>query len=241
MKHLTPVYAFVVSLLFSTTCMAQTGSQSASAASARKEIVVSEGSIVMIGSPLGEVPKKGKLLSEQGDEIPLRRFNDSIATSKYLARWERSSGGEIYRLVKKEKTPFNYIGKTLPVTSLKTFDGEDVSFQKKKNKLTYINFWTTTCKPCIDEFKLIDSLRRQNPKVEFLGIAYEDNEVVSQFAKKGPFPFKPVLDGKQANDMFEVDSYPMHIIIDLNNTIRYVVAGLLDDKKLPELIRQLRM
>ena len=92
--------------------------------------------------------------------------------------------------------------KALPVT-LEALTVEDAKklAANKTEKIRIINFWSTTCGPCVAEFpELIDAYRRyQRRGVELITISLDpkdDQNKVHNFLKKQPLPLSP--HGKKA-------------------------------------------
>ena len=85
----------------------------------------------------------------------------------------------------------------LPVTlDVLTVDNTKKLSANKTEKIRVINFWSTTCGPCIAEFPdLIDAYRRyQRRGVEFITISLDpkdDQKKVLGFLKKQHLPLSP--------------------------------------------------
>ena len=68
-------------------------------------------------------------------------------------------------------------------------DGSEVSLADHKDKVIFLNFWATWCRPCVMEMPSIASLYKQmkGKNVEFLVISNESAEVLKAFEKKNNF------------------------------------------------------
>ena len=155
---------------------------------------------VIIGSSQLHTDMKGSFLSTAGEAITAKQFNDSVATARYEYLVHTGKNPIEFRLRLKSKMIFNFLGKPAPVAELKSFAGRSISLKGGKKRLKYINFWSLSCASCIAEFPLVDSLRTRFTDVEFLGIAYDPDEKVSDKLKNLKAPFIPIADGGKHMD-----------------------------------------
>jgi cytochrome c biogenesis protein CcmG, thiol:disulfide interchange protein DsbE len=102
----------------------------------------------------------------------VKRTKDSLI---YSYKWEIENKYTI-ATEKKQKSfePENYIDKIFQMPTLKTIDNKTITLDKLKGKPTLINFWFTTCKPCIEEMPVLNKIRQQlKDSVNFIAITYE--------------------------------------------------------------------
>ena len=91
-----------------------------------------------------------------------------------------------------------------------------------KGKYIYLNFWTTNCTPCLQELKLIGSLRRKyGDRVVFVSINTEtDTLQASKFLKSMPkydwvfLHQRPGLENPK--EAYEIRNFPAYFLIDPN-------------------------
>ena len=63
--------------------------------------------------------------------------------------------------------------------NLQTIDSQNISFSDIKNKPTIINFWFTSCKPCVEEMPVLNKLvKKYSDKVNFISITPDNKETV---------------------------------------------------------------
>ena len=68
----------------------------------------------------------------------------------------------------------NFKNKKLPSFNLKTLLGEYFTSEKLKGKPTMINFWFTTCPPCIAEMPVLNKIaEKYKNEINFIAITYE--------------------------------------------------------------------
>jgi len=71
---------------------------------------------------------------------------------------------------------------------VRSLDGREVSLGDFKGKVVFLNYWSTSCEPCIAEMPGIEGLlgSLRNEGVTFLAVTQEDESVVREFLKKHP-------------------------------------------------------
>lgn len=78
---------------------------------------------------------------------------------------------------------------TLESIKLKSLSGEEIDMKDFKDKVVFINFWATWCKPCIREMPTIESAQSQlkNENVVFLLASNESVEQIESFKVRRTF------------------------------------------------------
>jgi len=63
-------------------------------------------------------------------------------------------------------------GKQYPLFNLTTFDGKTLNFDSFNNKAIVLNFWSSWCIPCVEEFEVINkSYKKYRDKdIIFIGV-----------------------------------------------------------------------
>lgn len=115
-----------------------------------------------------------------------------------------------------------YIGKQLPSFRMKTMDGKTLDSESLRGKVVMINFWSTTCAPCIKEMPELNQLREQYKDVVFLAPAPESSATIKKFLIKHPFNFVILPDAKKLFDELGIDGYPKNFFVDKEGIIREV-------------------
>lgn len=78
---------------------------------------------------------------------------------------------------------------TLESIKLASLTGEEIDIDEFKNKIVFINFWATWCKPCIQEMPTIENAQSQlkNKNVVFLLASNEATEQIESFKARRNF------------------------------------------------------
>lgn len=118
-----------------------------------------------------------------------------------------------------------YKGKKLPPFRLKTLDGQVIDSESLKGKLVMINFWSTTCGPCIMEMPQLNQLKEAHKDVVFLAPAPENATTVKKLLAKHPFNFIILPDAQQLFAEWGIDGYPKNFFVDRNGVVQEVKEG----------------
>ena len=121
----------------------------------------------------------------------------------------------------------NSMDKPFPEMELVNLKGESVDLEMLKGKPTLINFWFTTCAPCIAEMPILNTLYEQyQDEFNFLAITFESGAKVEKFLQKHPFSFPHIVGAQDLTDKLELTAYPTNVILDKNGVIRHAEGGI---------------
>ncbi|GAB3533012.1 TlpA disulfide reductase family protein [Pontibacter brevis] len=127
------------------------------------------------------------------------------------------------------------VGAEAPNFKVTTLDGTVVELTKLKDKVVVLNFWSTTCKPCIEEMPALNELVRsyKGKNVVFLSLAPEDAETLRKFFVKFPFDYTPAADTEKVRaDIFKLQKIvPYSVIIDKEGKIKKMWFGSLPGRE----------
>lgn len=83
------------------------------------------------------------------------------------------------------------VGSEIPDFKTKSIDGQVITKEKLKGKVTILNFWFTTCPPCVAEVpglnKIVEKFGHDN--VNYIAIARNKQNEVEEFLTKHPWQF----------------------------------------------------
>jgi len=123
-------------------------------------------------------------------------------------------------------------------------DGKPLTLAGLKGNVVFLNFWSTTCAPCIAEMpgieRLYDSLK--NERVAFLMLAQdEDVQRIREFLKATPVKIPVYLGSKDLPKDLPVQGVPTAFILDSNGraVFRHVGGLNWDDENVRKYIRSL--
>lgn len=120
------------------------------------------------------------------------------------------------------------VGCKVPDFAVKSISGEEFSIQKLKGKIIVINFWFTTCAPCITELpalnKLVDEYFKKD--VVFIAFGRDDKVEILDFMKKHKFDYNQISSDYNLTKKYCVLSgWPMNLVIDREGILRYIKSG----------------
>ena len=118
-------------------------------------------------------------------------------------------------------------GKQFPNLTVEKLNGEKLSFNDLIGKTLVINWWHTTCPPCIAEMPGLNKLVEQykeNPDVVFIAIAKNQKEDVIRFLEKREFNYIHTLANEEVVQVFG-NGFPKHVIVNSEGKIRFHYLG----------------
>jgi thiol-disulfide isomerase/thioredoxin len=130
--------------------------------------------------------------------------------------------------------------------SLPDTTGKQHAMSEWQGKLRVINFWATWCPPCREELPALVELQKQYvPKnVQFLGIAIDDAEPVTEFLSKMAINYPMLIAGQGGIELaYSLGNFasaiPFTIIVDKENNVVFHHSGELSKAQLQEAIDKL--
>jgi cytochrome c biogenesis protein CcmG/thiol:disulfide interchange protein DsbE len=121
------------------------------------------------------------------------------------------------------------IGKRAPDFTLESLDGETITLSTLQGRPVMLNFWQTTCSPCLAEFPHFQTVRTSwsEEDLAMLAVAYQQNtQVVADFIDREGYTFSVLLDsGLEVSDLYNVSDIPITFFIDAEGIIREIKIG----------------
>jgi thiol-disulfide isomerase/thioredoxin len=133
--------------------------------------------------------------------------------------------------------PETYLNKEFQFFELRTLDNKKIGINNLKGKPSLLNFWFTSCKPCIEEMPVLNGLKnRFLDSVNFVAITFETKGRVTNFFEKHKFDFTQIINAKSFTDKLGIKAYPVNIFLDKNGFVTNIEIGMpyiLDQNKNP--------
>ena len=116
---------------------------------------------------------------------------------------------------------------------LTDLNGKKWNSKELNGKTVVINFWFTTCKPCIAEMIYLNKLVEENKdsSVVFIAPAPENEIQIKKFLKKYTFEYNITPSSSDFILAMNIENFPTHLVIDKQGIIRQVYIGYADDIK----------
>lgn len=126
-------------------------------------------------------------------------------------------------------------GATAPDFSVTTLTGENLTLAGLRGKVVVLNFWSTTCKPCIEEMPALNELVQlyKQQDVVFISLAPESATTLQSFFQKHPFAYTPAANtAKIKSDVFKLQGVvPYSVIIDRQGKIKKMWFGAFPERE----------
>ncbi|RDH81236.1 MAG: hypothetical protein DIZ80_14115 [endosymbiont of Galathealinum brachiosum] len=114
-------------------------------------------------------------------------------------------------------------------------DKGKIQLSNYKNKVVYVDFWASWCKPCQKSFSFMNDMQSRYGKKGFEIIAINldsDRPAAKKFLKKNPAKFKIAYDPEgKTPDMYKLKVMPTSYLIDRRGNLVNVHKGFKDNQK----------
>jgi peroxiredoxin len=112
-----------------------------------------------------------------------------------------------------------------PEFELKDVNGKVWSLKELHGKTVVLNFWFTSCAPCIKEIPELNKLAAEykDKEVVFLGITYNTQEHVEAFLKKRAFNYVQLFNAAETINKYNIFYFPTSFVINKNGIIEGVL------------------
>lgn len=157
------------------------------------------------------------------------------------------AGGYFARLWLTDAQPAKDPAQVLLATQLPDLEGQRQGLGQWQGKVLVVNFWATWCPPCLKEIpefvRMQDSYGAQG--LQFIGIAIDDQAKVEAFVTSHRVNY-PILMAGGADGLTlardagnRLGGLPFTVIIDRQGRTARVELGVLDEKKLLPMVKNL--
>jgi len=119
-------------------------------------------------------------------------------------------------------------GSKLPKFNLTTISGQHIQSKDLKGKLTIINFWFTTCPPCIAEIPAFNELvEKYGKKLNFISVARNSKNEIKEFLGHNSWDFNHISNDDNIIDSIfnHQSSYPTTYLLDKDGIIIRSFSG----------------
>lgn len=180
---------------------------------------------------------EGRILSnDEVREIIKQNFSirQELVKGKKIVTVLSAAENEIAkRNAKLETFRKSLLSKPLAAFNLTDINNNIWNSEKLKGKVLLLNFWFTTCGPCIREMPHLNELVKQNKNspVIFMAPAPENESQVNKFLKKFNFEYNIIPSSAEYISKLTIENFPTHIVVDKKGIIRQVIIGYADDIK----------
>ncbi len=184
-------------------------------------------------------PEQINDILKSGNFVPLV-FGDKDHIAKALVfRKATQEEKEEFRKWQAQQDPnANFTpGKLAPDFEITDINGKTYKLSNLKGKIVVLNFWFTTCPPCISEIPELNKIASKYKKsgVVFLAVTFEDESKIKPFLVEHPFYYNIVSDVKLVKN-YGISGFPTSMLIDKEGKIMFKKTGVFT-KALDETIK----
>jgi thiol-disulfide isomerase/thioredoxin len=102
---------------------------------------------------------------------------------------------------------------SFPSIAFETLSGDTVRSADLAGSVVVLNWWATTCVPCIAEMPELNALAQKYETVRFVALAKDEPETVRRFLQRRQFDYEQAIGTDEHEEVFGT-SYPRHVVID---------------------------
>ena len=130
----------------------------------------------------------------------------------------------LFFVLRKPVSPAVNVGDPAPEFAIKDETGKEIKLSDYRGNMVFLNFWYTTCAPCVREMPDMELVNRifKDRKFKMIPVSVDTNfDDVKQFYKEHTLTTMPMyLDpGKQIADRYNVHKFPETYLIDGNGLV----------------------
>jgi thiol-disulfide isomerase/thioredoxin len=135
------------------------------------------------------------------------------------------------------------VGQTAPPLEAADLDGRGWSLANANGRITWVNFWATSCEPCRTEMPAMQRIAEEYAdELLVLGVNWgEEDAVAADFADRYGVTYPILLD--PGLDIYyewaRTDGLPRHYFIGESGTVLREVIGPLDPARMVEILDEL--
>ncbi|MDT8346269.1 MAG: TlpA disulfide reductase family protein [Flavobacteriaceae bacterium] len=170
------------------------------------------------------------------DNFRERSNSSEVAFKETVIRVFESSGKTVYevdlnmlvgkRLIKKMQQQEQLMNLDFPIEQLAAVANKP-ALKKYRGKPMLVNFWSTTCPPCLKEIPLLHQIKDSlGDEVVFIAVTRDKQEKIDKFLSKKAFNFIHVTEADAFMNELGITAYPQNFFIDRNGKIRTIEGAL---------------
>ena len=134
-------------------------------------------------------------------------------------------------------------GQAIPLVEFKIIDGQRIHAADLRGKPVLINFWSTSCTPCIEEMPALEALHQANRgKLTMIGVAMPQDrpDIVIDFSHRlgVTYPIALDLQGQLAGE-FNIKVVPTTLLYGPDGQLTTKILGIVDTEALQTIIQPL--
>ena len=168
--------------------------------------------------------------TEELEDEAFEIFNPFIIDDRVYKLADVSATGDRLVIEPSDQTVALAVGFEMPNVTVTRLDSSAIDLNALRGKPVVINWWQTTCAPCIAEMPELNELveKYADRDVEFLAIANNEMAELTPFLKKHPFTYDIAVANDEVVHTFG-QAYPRHVIVSSEGKVVLDITGLSSD------------
>lgn len=154
--------------------------------------------------------------------------DDTMEAKAFVLRKATEKEKESFKQSEKERIANQgLVGKEAMAFSVTDILGKKYSLAELKGKIIVMNFWFAQCKPCLAEMPELNELveKYKDKEVVFLGFSTNQKSKIDELLKTKTFKYNIIAKSKNIANLYNVTSFPTHVIINKDSKIAYYASG----------------
>jgi peroxiredoxin len=117
------------------------------------------------------------------------------------------------------------VNKPAPDFNLTDMQGKKWSLSELRGKVVVLNFWYTSCPPCVEEMPQLNEITKTYTpdKVVFLALTFNDAQKVNLFLQKHEFNYTILPDSKAIDQQYNIIGWPTSLVINKKGIITFAI------------------
>ena len=112
-----------------------------------------------------------------------------------------------------------------PDLEVERLGGGPVRLGELRGRPVVLNWWATTCSPCVAELPGLNALaERYGDDVAFLAVAFEPAPTVEAFLERFAFDYQQTI-GRGSAEILFGPAFPRHVVLDADGRVVYDRVG----------------
>jgi peroxiredoxin len=126
---------------------------------------------------------------------------------------------------KRQQAMESMVNKLSPDFELADVLGKVWRLSELRGRIVVLNFWFTSCAPCVQEIPELNALVREyeSKPVVFLAMTFNNTNQIRTFVKKHTFIYNLLPNSAEIDKKFHVSLWPTSIVIDKEGYIKLIV------------------
>ncbi|MEM6736226.1 MAG: TlpA disulfide reductase family protein [Bacteroidota bacterium] len=151
-----------------------------------------------------------------------------INDSTFMAKVEKmKAAGFNVKINEPDAVEVKHTNQKLPAFELVDLFGQKLNTAELLGKNIHINIWSTTCKPCIEEFPELNELKKnyENQDYVFVGMTPESDKKINKLLAKNPLHYRIIPNAQKYLDELGIKAFPVNFFVDKHGVIKKVIHG----------------